>query len=1152
MRSQQSSKLKRVLGVSVLAVVVALLVLQRGSQSAGAVTATSGSIVAATPPAITGLHVSGNEILNGAGQAVLLHGVNRSGSEYMCLGGGGIVFDGPFDATSVQAIASWDPNAVRVQLNEDCWLGINGEPSSMTASAYQTAIGNFVTLLNNNGMAVILDLQWNAPGTTVANAQVPMPDRDHSPAFWSSVATFFKGDTSVLFDLFNEPYPDNNNDSTAGWTCWLNGGTCPGVSYQAAGMQEMLNAVRATGAANIVMAGGLQYSNTLDQWLTYEPMDPAGNLAASWHDYLGQICDNSACFNSTILPVAAKVPVITGELGETDCATSFVTPQMTLLDSSNISYLGWAWDTYDCSSFPALITNYTGTPTVFGQAFHDHFIALATGSTPAPAVIAISPSTGAGTGGTLVTITGSNFLTSTGGATVQFGANPGTSFTCVSATSCTALSPAGTAGATVDVTVTTASGTSTTSSADHFTYLTPPTVTGVSPNQGPAGGGTVVTVTGTGFSTTAGQTSIKFGANAGTSVNCSSGTSYAVFSPPSSTPTVQTTVDVVVTAPGGFSATSPADRFSYAPAPAVTSISPAGGPPAGGTAVTIIGTTFTTMPAATTVKFGANSATNVSCSSTTTCTATSPAGTAGTTVDVTVITLAGTSPTSLTDQFSYGAPAVTSINPLIGPATGGTAVAITGTGFTGVSAIRFGPNAATSVSCASATTCTATSPAGTAGATVDVTATAAAGTSAAVSADQFTYNLGSSLAAITLRGATSNTNNTGATTLSLSIPTGVAAQDVLLAQVVVEGGSGINVTSPAGWTQIRRDDSAAATGGSGFPAMSAVLYDHVATASEPATYSWTFSASEEASGGIADYAGVNTATPIDASSGQPNNDTGSSATMTAPSVTTTFANDTLIFFGAYDAYLSWTPPPGMTQRWDITSSQYTGAYMADQALTAAGPTGTVTAMGPYNGFTNVSALVALAPALPVPSVTGISPAGGPPAGGTSVTVIGAGFNTAAGQTVISFGSSMAGNVTCSSATTCTAVSPSGTGVVDVRVTTAGGTSATTALDEYSYGPLALGDVNGDGHVTSVDALCVLRIVAGLPGTATCPVPPPGNPIIANGETQGGTPTSVDALCILRGVVGLPATSTCPLITLSAAGATNTTEQTVSNAQRSSP
>ena len=82
----------------------------------------------------------------------------------------------------------------------------------------------------------------------------------------------------------------------------------------------------------------------------------------------------------------------------------------------------------------------------------------------------------------------------------------------------------------------------------------------------------------------------------------------------------------------------------------------------------------------------------------------------------------------------------------------------------------------------------------------------------------------------------------------------------------------------------------------------------------------------------------------------------------------------------------------------------------------------------------------------------------------------------------------------------------------------------------------LGDVNGDEVVNAVDALCVLRIVAAMPSTTACPIPPPGNPIIVSGETA---PTATDALCILRGVVGLPATATCPAITAQVASSQET-------------
>src|SRR5437764_962495 len=85
------------------------------------------------PAAISGLHVVGNQIRNGAGQPVRLLGVNRSGTEYACIQGWGI-FDGPSDAASLQPIVAWRANAVRVPLNEDCWLAINGVPAAYSGA----------------------------------------------------------------------------------------------------------------------------------------------------------------------------------------------------------------------------------------------------------------------------------------------------------------------------------------------------------------------------------------------------------------------------------------------------------------------------------------------------------------------------------------------------------------------------------------------------------------------------------------------------------------------------------------------------------------------------------------------------------------------------------------------------------------------------------------------------------------------------------------------------------------------------------------------------------------------------------------------------------------------------------------------------------
>ena len=218
------------------------------------------------------LHVSGNELVDSTGQRVVLHGVDRSGTEYMCVQGNGI-FDGPYHQAAVSAMLMWDVNAVRIPLNEACWNGESYVNPAYAGANYQNAIKAYVHLLNANGIVAILDLHWTdgaytGPSSGCSSAQAvcqkPMPDAAQAIGFWTSVANTFKGNDAVIFDLFNEPYASRATGSTAsGWRCWLNGGTCAGISYQVAGMQSMVNAVRSTGATNVIMLGGEEYSNDL-------------------------------------------------------------------------------------------------------------------------------------------------------------------------------------------------------------------------------------------------------------------------------------------------------------------------------------------------------------------------------------------------------------------------------------------------------------------------------------------------------------------------------------------------------------------------------------------------------------------------------------------------------------------------------------------------------------------------------------------------------------------------------------------------------------------------------------------------------------------------------------------------------------------------
>ena len=285
------------------------------------------------------------------------------------------------------------------------------------------------------------------------------------------------------------------------------------------------------------------------------------------------------------------------------------------------------------------------------------------------------------------------------------------------------------------ITVSSSSDTAATSPQYTIGGQPPPSISSVNPSSGPQAAATPVTITGANLS---GATAVKFGASAATNVVVNgAGTQITANAPAGAAGTV----DVRVTTSAGTSTIVSADKFTYVAPPAVTGVSPSSGPLAAGTPVTITGAN---LSGATAVKFGASAATNVVVNGAgTQITANAPAGAAGT-VDVTVITPGGTSATSASDQYTYTAPAppppaapvVSGVSPSSGPAAGGSTVAITGSAFTGATAVHFGASAAP-FTVVSDTQITATAPAGSG--TVDVTVTTGAGTSAIGAGDQFTF-----------------------------------------------------------------------------------------------------------------------------------------------------------------------------------------------------------------------------------------------------------------------------------------------------------------------------------------------------------------------------------------------------------------------------
>jgi IPT/TIG domain len=319
-----------------------------------------------------------------------------------------------------------------------------------------------------------------------------------------------------------------------------------------------------------------------------------------------------------------------------------------------------------------------------------------------------------GIGGTTITITGTHL---TGTSSVTIGGIAATSFTIVSATSVTAVTPAGSAGV-KNVVLTTLGGTATSTNA--FTYVGVPTISAINPNTGILAGGTSFTITGTNLSNTS---SVTVGGVAATSVTVVSATSVTAVTP-SGSAGLQT---ITLTTPGGTATAS--NAFTYTNIslfPTISSISPTSGVAAGGTTLGITGTNLTGTSSVTIGGVTATSLTNVS---SVFVTAVTPAGATIGLKNITLTTPVGTA-TSV-NAFTYiGLPTITSITPSFGILTGGTTITITGTNLSGTSSITIGGVAATNITNVSSTSVTAVTPAGTVGAkTISLTTPGGTGTS---------------------------------------------------------------------------------------------------------------------------------------------------------------------------------------------------------------------------------------------------------------------------------------------------------------------------------------------------------------------------------------------------------------------------------------
>lgn len=319
--------------------------------------------------------VKGNAILGADGKRYYFHGVGRDGLEYSCFGDGHftqkeLAYIG--SGTSTKTTTYWGANTVRLPLSEGFWL--KGQPSAKCSVAqYRQLVNQTINALTALHLNVMLDLQWSDAGgqSLGAGSAWAMPDAD-SVTFWQQVATLYKGNPNVLFELFNEPHP-------AQWPCWSAPCTMTNdksnsqtVTYHGVGMQALLNAVRATGAKNnLAIVGGMAWGFDLSQLAHYALK--GSNIVYDTHPYpYGD--KQPQLWNAAFGNVSATYPVISAESGEYDCNTNYMSKLLPYFDAHQIGWVAWAWTVQgDACGYPLLIKDYNGTPSqAMGQYIYQH------------------------------------------------------------------------------------------------------------------------------------------------------------------------------------------------------------------------------------------------------------------------------------------------------------------------------------------------------------------------------------------------------------------------------------------------------------------------------------------------------------------------------------------------------------------------------------------------------------------------------------------------------------------------------------------------------------------------------------------------------------------------------------------------------------
>jgi endoglucanase len=282
------------------------------------------------------------------GQPAMLRGVALPSLEWSKTG--------EFTQAALDHIVRLGVTIVRIPVNEVSY----GDP------AYRRTVGTVVRYFRSHDIAVDIDLHF------VQGKEGTKPDRKEmsdglSLQFWKTAAETYGNDSGVFFELYNEPQSIDPG-------VWANGGMLP-AGYTAAGMQQMIDAVRSTGAKNVLIANGVNWG--FDHSQLPRLSDDNTIYGVHIYPYPGKTTEND--WNTAFGFLVGTQPVMISEFGDDqNCDGSFDHAVIGYAEKKHIPWIAWAYYATDNCKFPTLVTTWDGTPTAAGTVV---FTALKTGDT---------------------------------------------------------------------------------------------------------------------------------------------------------------------------------------------------------------------------------------------------------------------------------------------------------------------------------------------------------------------------------------------------------------------------------------------------------------------------------------------------------------------------------------------------------------------------------------------------------------------------------------------------------------------------------------------------------------------------------------------------------------------------------------------------